>query len=71
MGKYAGTVPLNKEQWLITVGIGFVSLFIAVIVKLIPTPEAPMFGGDSRTNNPDYIQVNGYQVVPSEPGLNA
>ena len=56
LGKFAGTVPLNPQQWLITVGIGFISLFIAMIVKFIPTPEAPMFGG-----------VHGYQPLPSEP----
>ncbi|KAG0581781.1 hypothetical protein M758_3G006500 [Ceratodon purpureus] len=70
LGKFAGTVPLNKEQWIITVGIGFMSLFIAVIVKFIPTPKAPMFGGASRSD-PDFIEVNGYRVLASEPGLDA
>lgn len=70
LGKFAGTVPLNREQWLITVGIGFVSLFVAVIVKFIPTPESPMFGGASRSQ-PEYINVEGYQVLPSEPPLEA
>lgn len=68
LGKFAGTVPLNQKQWLITVGIGFVSLFVAVIVKLIPTPTAPVFSGASRSN-PDLINVNGYQVLPSEPPM--
>jgi len=67
LGKFAGTVPLNQEQWLITVGIGFVSLFVAVIVKFIPTPETPVFW----RREPNYIDVNGYQVIPSEPPLNA
>lgn len=39
LGKFANTVPLNKEQWLITVFIGFLSLPIAAIVKLIPVPK--------------------------------
>jgi Ca2+-transporting ATPase len=39
LGKFAGTVPLNVNQWIITVGIGFVSLFVAVIVKFIPVPK--------------------------------
>jgi Ca2+-transporting ATPase len=65
LGKFAGTVPLNQEQWLITVAIGFFSLFVAVIVKFIPTPEEPVF---SRRNS-NYIDVNGYQVLPSEPPL--
>jgi Ca2+-transporting ATPase len=39
LGKFANTVPLTKEQWLITVSIGFVSLPIAALVKLIPVPE--------------------------------
>jgi cytochrome c biogenesis protein CcdA len=39
LGKFANTVPLNKEQWLITVFIGFMSLPIAAIVKLIPVPK--------------------------------
>lgn len=68
LGKFAGTVPLNQEQWLITVGIGFVGLIVAVIVKFIPVPEAPVF---SRRPQPEYIDVNGYQVIPSEPPLNA
>lgn len=57
LGKFSGTTPLNKEQWMITVGIGFVSLFVAVIVKLIPLPKAPMFSSPPR----------GYQQIPSEP----
>jgi len=48
LGKFAGTVPLNQEQWLITVGIGFVSLFVAVIVKFIPTPQPRCSGEESR-----------------------
>ncbi len=40
LGKFAHTVPLSKEQWLITVSIGFMSLPIAAIVKLIPVPES-------------------------------
>lgn len=39
LGKFAGTVPLNAHQWMITVGIGFVSLFVAIIVKFIPVPK--------------------------------
>jgi Ca2+-transporting ATPase len=39
LGKFANTVPLTKEQWLITVSIGFVSLPIAALVKSIPVPE--------------------------------
>jgi hypothetical protein len=39
LGKFANTVPLTKEQWLITVSIGFVSLPIAALVKLIPVPK--------------------------------
>jgi Ca2+-transporting ATPase len=39
LGKFANTVPLTKEQWLITVSIGFVSLPIAALIKLIPVPE--------------------------------
>lgn len=39
LGKFANTVPLTKEQWLMTVSIGFVSLPIAALVKLIPVPQ--------------------------------
>jgi len=39
LGKFANTVPLTKEQWLITVSIGFVSLPIAALVKFIPVPK--------------------------------
>eukprot|EP00249_Psilotum_nudum_P020710 c27815_g1_i1 orf=255-3401(+) len=43
LGKLANTVPLSKEQWLISVLIGFCSLFVAFIVKLIPVPSKPFF----------------------------
>jgi Ca2+-transporting ATPase len=39
LGKFASTVPLTKEQWLVTVSIGFMSLPIGAIVKLIPVPK--------------------------------
>lgn len=68
LGKFAGTVPLSKEQWLITVSIGFVSLFVAVLIKFIPVPkEDQTVGGSSSPGESESPQANGYQVIPSEP----
>ena len=69
LGKFAGTVPLSKEQWLITVSIGFVSLFIAVVVKLIPVPKNQTVCGSSSHGESESPQANGYQVIPSEPEI--
>eukprot|EP01018_Ginkgo_biloba_P006567 Gb_12864 [translate_table: standard] len=39
--KFASTTKLDWKQWLICIGIGFISWPLAVIVKTIPVPETP------------------------------
>jgi len=36
LGDFANTTPLNFAQWLTTILVGFLSMPIAVIVKMIP-----------------------------------
>eukprot|EP00245_Coleochaete_scutata_P007397 TRINITY_DN2270_c0_g2_i1.p1 TRINITY_DN2270_c0_g2~~TRINITY_DN2270_c0_g2_i1.p1 ORF type:complete len:837 (+),score=176.86 TRINITY_DN2270_c0_g2_i1:299-2512(+) len=43
--KFASTVPLDWQQWLICIGLGFVSMPIAVVLKCIPVPQKPIFEG--------------------------
>ncbi|CAM6116159.1 unnamed protein product [Calypogeia fissa] len=60
VGKLADTVPLNGYQWLITVGIGAVSILVAMLGKFIPVPEEILI--DSRP------QTHGeYHALPAEP----
>lgn len=42
LGKFAKTVPLTWNLWLIAVGIGIVSWPLAVLGKLIPVPKTPL-----------------------------
>jgi len=37
-GEFTSTTPLTQSEWLLSIGIGALSLPVAVIVKLIPTP---------------------------------
>ena len=39
-GEFTSTTPLTQSEWLLSIGIGALSLPVAVIVKLIPTPAA-------------------------------
>lgn len=50
LGKLANTVPLTGYQWGITVGIGAVSMIVAVIVKVIPVPAEKITSGFPQTN---------------------
>lgn len=50
LGKFASTTPLTLQQWGITVGIGAVSMIVAVIVKVIPVPEEKIVTGFSQAN---------------------
>lgn len=43
LGVFADTVPLSWDQWLICVGVGSLSLPIAVIGKFIPIPDTSTF----------------------------
>lgn len=63
LGKFAHTVPLTLQQWGVSVGIGAVSLIIAVVIKCIPVPSKPFFGSN-YTPQPN---ANGYQPLPSGP----
>ena len=36
LGTFASTTPLSSNLWLISIGIGFVGMPIAVILKMIP-----------------------------------
>jgi Ca2+-transporting ATPase len=42
LGKFADTVRLTWQQWLICVVIAFISWPLAVLGKLIPVPETPL-----------------------------
>ncbi|GMN55261.1 hypothetical protein TIFTF001_024380 [Ficus carica] len=42
LGKFAKTVRLNWNQWLISVAIGFISWPLAALGKLIPVPKTPL-----------------------------
>lgn len=65
LGKFANTVPLSKEHWFITVSIGFISMFIAAIGKLIPTPTTPIFGKGTKPFA-ELEQIDGYLRLPAE-----
>ncbi|KAL3691034.1 hypothetical protein R1sor_004685 [Riccia sorocarpa] len=59
LGKFAHTVPLTLQQWGISVGIGAVSLIIAVVTKFVPVP--------SRQSGSQQVNANGYQRLPGSP----
>ncbi|KAL2622967.1 hypothetical protein R1flu_003172 [Riccia fluitans] len=61
LGKFAHTVPLTLQQWGISVGIGAISLIIAVGTKLVPVPSKPFFEGSQPVN------ANGYERLPGSP----
>ncbi|KAI3437157.1 Cation_ATPase_C domain-containing protein [Psidium guajava] len=42
LGKFTTTVKLDWKQWLVCVGIGFISWPLAMVGKLIPVPETPL-----------------------------
>ncbi|KAH7287477.1 hypothetical protein KP509_32G057900 [Ceratopteris richardii] len=41
LGMFADTVPLSLIHWVINILIGFVSIFVAFIIKFIPVPSKP------------------------------
>jgi Ca2+-transporting ATPase len=69
LGRFASTVPLNAKQWAISVLLGFLSLFVGVLIKLIPVPSKPfveiIWGMLGRTSQGDDFH-NGYKILPSE-----
>ncbi|XP_030551279.1 calcium-transporting ATPase 9, plasma membrane-type-like isoform X2 [Rhodamnia argentea] len=42
LGKFTTTVKLDWKQWLVCVGIGFISWPLAMVGKLIPVPATPL-----------------------------
>ncbi|KAL2898342.1 putative calcium-transporting ATPase 11 plasma membrane-type [Bienertia sinuspersici] len=59
LGTFADTVPLNLKLWLLSVGIGAVSLVVAVVLKCIPVDKLRHV-----TKHHD-----GYEALPSGPEL--
>ncbi|XP_073158558.1 calcium-transporting ATPase 10, plasma membrane-type-like [Henckelia pumila] len=41
LGKFASTIRLSWQLWLVSIAIGFVSWPLAIVGKLIPVPERP------------------------------
>lgn len=58
LGTFASTVPLNWELWVLSVLLGAVSMPIAVVLKCIPVKRKS-----------DDAQTDGYERLPSGPGL--
>ena len=55
LGAFASTVPLSWQLWLVSVGIGSISLIIGAILKCIPVKS----GGISVTRNGYMPLANG------------
>ncbi|RLN29197.1 putative calcium-transporting ATPase 4, plasma membrane-type [Panicum miliaceum] len=56
LGTFASTVPLNWQLWLVSVGLGSISLIVGAILKCIPVKS---------DENPS--SSNGYVPLPSGP----
>ncbi|KAL6292508.1 hypothetical protein ACE6H2_000650 [Prunus campanulata] len=61
LGKFTKTVKLKWNHWLISVVIAFISWPLAVVGKLIPVPETPLFkyftrGFHRRRKSPEVSQ---------------
>jgi P-type Ca2+ transporter type 2C len=56
LGTFASTVPLDWKLWLVSIGLGSISLIVGVILKCIPVGS----GGTSAS-------PNGYVPLPSGP----
>lgn len=55
LGTIADTVPLSAEHWAISVLLGFCSIFVGILVKLIPVPSKPvseLFSRGEKNPNP-------------------
>ncbi|KAI5057480.1 hypothetical protein GOP47_0027495 [Adiantum capillus-veneris] len=68
LGTFASTVPLSLKHWAVSVGLGFCSLFVAMVVKLIPVPSKPLieflYVGLMRPQADLHDQ---YQSLPTSP----
>ncbi|KNA07320.1 hypothetical protein SOVF_172280 [Spinacia oleracea] len=58
LGTFADTVPLNWKLWLLSVGIGAISLVVAVLLKFIPVDSL---------RYPTTKHHDGYEALPSGP----
>ncbi|KAK3119696.1 hypothetical protein QOZ80_9AG0673910 [Eleusine coracana subsp. coracana] len=56
LGTFASTVPLDSQLWLVSIGLGSISLIVGAILKCIPVES----GGTSAS-------PNGYAPLPSGP----
>ncbi|XP_074286529.1 putative calcium-transporting ATPase 11, plasma membrane-type [Silene latifolia] len=56
LGTFADTVPLTREQWLLSTAIGAVSIVVAVILKSVPV---------QHSSTPKHH--DGYEQLPSGP----
>ncbi|GJN28368.1 hypothetical protein PR202_gb16479 [Eleusine coracana subsp. coracana] len=56
LGTFASTVPLDWQLWLVSIGLGSISLIVGAILKCIPVES----GGTSAS-------PNGYAPLPSGP----
>lgn len=57
LGKFASTVPLSWQFWVLSVGLGSISLIIGAIVKCIPV----------ESGRKNIVKPNGYEPIPSGP----
>ncbi|KAH7427614.1 hypothetical protein KP509_10G051700 [Ceratopteris richardii] len=66
LGTFASTVPLSAEHWAISVALGFCSLLVAAVVKLIPVPSKPImeFFRSSKAKG-DAMDDGVYHRLPS------
>ncbi|KAI8562324.1 hypothetical protein RHMOL_Rhmol03G0028100 [Rhododendron molle] len=58
LGDFASTVPLSWQFWLLSIGLGAVSMPIAVVLKCIPVEKG----------TPSPKHHDGYESLPSGPG---
>lgn len=58
LGAFASTVPLSWQLWLLSVGIGSISMLVSVLMKFIPVGSVHL---------PAPPHQNGYQPLPSGP----
>ncbi|KAL0456121.1 UNVERIFIED_CONTAM: putative calcium-transporting ATPase 11, plasma membrane-type [Sesamum latifolium] len=61
LGKFADTVPLSRELWMVSVLVGSVSLVVGAVLKCIPV----YMGKNTRTVK----HHDGYEPLPSGPDL--
>jgi Ca2+-transporting ATPase len=62
-GRFTSTSPIDWAQWLITVALGFGSIFIGMLMRFIPCEENPntFFGTpDEDSDTPWYKSMFGY-----------